>query len=102
MNSTISRMNDIKILANVYSKKYLYLLIDFFRKAEAIKEFLTYCLSPEDEVLQIEYTKKSSREKGPALVGIEIHNSANYDVILNKMKELEISYKIILPSDEIF
>ena len=43
-------MNEIKILANVYAKKFMYLLIDFFRKAEAIKEFMTQCLLPGDDV----------------------------------------------------
>ena len=95
-------MNEIKILANVYAKRFMYLLIDFFRKAEAIKEFMTQCLLPGDDVFQIEYTKKNNREKGPALVGIELSNAANYDLILKKMKELDISYKIITPADEIF
>ena len=53
-------------------------------------------------MFQIEYTKKNNREKGPALVGIELANAANYDTILMKMKELDISYKIITPADEIF
>ncbi|KAL4438858.1 hypothetical protein ABPG74_016578 [Tetrahymena malaccensis] len=101
-NTSISRMNDIKILANVYQKKNVYMLVDFFRKPDAIKEFMVYCLSPEDEILQIEYTKKNNREKGPALVGIELGSPGNYDKLLAKMHEMKISHKIIQPNDEIF
>ncbi|EAS00937.2 pyridoxal-phosphate-dependent enzyme family protein (macronuclear) [Tetrahymena thermophila SB210] len=101
-NTSISRMNDIKILANVYQKKNVYMLVDFFRKPDAIKEFMVYCLSPEDEILQIEYTKKNNREKGPALVGIELASPGNYDKLLAKMLEMKISHKIIQPNDEIF
>ncbi|KAL4488403.1 hypothetical protein ABPG72_019253 [Tetrahymena utriculariae] len=101
-NTSISRMNDIKILANVYQKKNVFMLVDFFRKPDAIKEFMVYCLSPEDEILQIEYTKKNNREKGPALVGIELANPGNYDKLLTKMHEMKITHKIIQPNDEIF
>lgn len=95
-------MNDIKVLANVHSHRFLYLLVDFFRKPDAIKEFLTKCLAPKDEILQIDYTKKSSREKGPALVGIELADPSTYSDVLDKMSALNISFKVITPKDEIF
>lgn len=101
-NSAISRMNEIKVLANVHAKKYVYLLVDFFRKADAIKEFLGKCLAPDDEVLQIDYTKKSNREKGPALVGIELGDPKNYDQLLKRMDDLKITFKVITQNDEIF
>lgn len=46
------------------------MMINFFRKPGALKEFLTEIISEHDDVLRVEYTRKNNREKGPALVGI--------------------------------
>jgi threonine dehydratase len=46
------------------------MLINFFRKTGALKEFLSEILNEDDDVLRVEYTRKNNREKGPALVGI--------------------------------
>lgn len=74
-------MTDIKILSRVEEGYQYYMLVDFYQKPGALKEFIIQCLSPEDEVLNIEYTKKSNRERGPAIVGIECPKPSNFEKI---------------------
>lgn len=48
------------------------MLVNFYQKSGALKEFLCECLGPTDEITNIEYTRKNNREKGPALVGVKV------------------------------
>lgn len=63
-------MTEIRTISSVYDKKIFYMLINFFRKPGALKEFLSEIINESDDVLRVEYTRKNNREKGPALVGI--------------------------------
>ncbi|KAL4426558.1 hypothetical protein ABPG74_012318 [Tetrahymena malaccensis] len=101
-NNDLTRMTDIKILSRVEEGYQYYMLVDFYQKPGALKEFIIQCLSSEDEVLNIEYTKKSNREKGPAIVGIECPKPSNFEKIKQKMQEKSISYKILKPGDQLF
>jgi len=67
-----------------------------------LREFLTTCLTDEDEITNIEYTKKVNREKGPAFVCIEVPRRENFNVIQEKIKNMNIAYKIIEPNDELY
>jgi threonine dehydratase len=69
-NNDLGRMHDIRVFSEIYQGIRYYILVDFFMKAGAIKQFLTDCLGPDDEVIKMEYTRKNNREKGPALVGL--------------------------------
>ena len=95
-------MGDIKILSKVEEGYQYYMLVDFYQKPGALKEFILQCLSSEDEILNIEYTKKSNRERGPAIVGIECLRPSNFEKIKEKMSQKSIAYKIIKPGDQLF
>ena len=45
------------------------------QRAGALREFLNV-LGPEDDITHFEYVKKTYREQGPALVGIELKDKA--------------------------
>lgn len=57
------------------------MLVDFYQKPGALKEFIIQCLSSEDEILNIEYTKKSNRFKDLAIVCIQCHKPSNFEKI---------------------
>jgi len=38
-------------------------------------------LGPNDEITNIEYTKKNNREKGPALVGLKVVHPQDFEKI---------------------
>ena len=49
-----------------------YFLVDFPQEPGALRRFLDEVLGPDDDITLFEYVKRSNRETGPALVGIEL------------------------------
>ncbi|MDX2191203.1 MAG: threonine dehydratase, partial [Bacteroidota bacterium] len=43
-----------------------------------------------------EYTKKNNREKGPALVGIQLQKSEDYDTLIEKLNLTGFSYELLV------
>jgi len=52
-------------------------------------------LGPDDDITHFEYTKKTNRVNGPALVGIELGDHKNYEVLVNRMKAQNINFQHI-------
>ena len=44
-------------------------------------------LGPTDDITFFEYSKKSARSQGPAVVGIQIKSVDDFKPLLNRMKE---------------
>ena len=60
----------------------------------ALKDFLTL-LGPDDDIARFEYLKKSSREVGSILLGIETKDAANFDGLLRRFEADGIRYQDI-------
>ncbi|MCO6500606.1 MAG: threonine ammonia-lyase [Vicingus serpentipes] len=86
-NNDITRMEDIKERAMLYNGLKHYFLVGFPQRAGALKEFVAEVLGPTDDITYFEYTKKTSREKGFAVVGIELKNQEDFEPLLQRMKE---------------
>jgi threonine dehydratase len=44
-------------------------------------------LGPHDDITRFEFIKKTNRESGPALVGIELAKRSDYESLVERMKE---------------
>ncbi|MFT5266254.1 MAG: threonine dehydratase, partial [Polaribacter sp.] len=86
-NNDITRMEEIKERAMLFKELKHYFIVNFPQRAGALKEFVNEVLGPEDDITYFEYYKKQSREKGPAIVGIEIKNKADLGSLINRMKK---------------
>ena len=86
-NNDITRMSEIKEKALLYADLKHYFLIKLPQRAGALKEFLTEILGPKDDITHFEYTKKSYRETGTAIVGIECLDKNQLPRLIKKMKE---------------
>ena len=86
-NNDITRMEDIKERAMLYNGLKHYFLVGFPQRAGALKEFVAEVLGPTDDISYFEYTKKTSREKGFAVVGIELKNQEDFEPLLQRMKD---------------
>ncbi len=93
-NNDIQRTQEIKERALLFEGKKHYFIINFPQRAGALKEFLNI-LGPDDDISHFQYTKKSSREQGPALVGIELKNEKDFDSLISRMKNRSINYEHI-------
>ncbi len=86
-NNDITRTEEIRERALLYENLKHYFIIRFPQRAGALKEFVAEVLGPTDDIVHFEYTKKTSREKGPALIGIELKSSTDFQPLLARMKE---------------
>jgi threonine dehydratase len=91
-NNDIDRMQEMKERSLIYEGLKHYFLINFPQRAGALREFLEYVLGPNDDIARFEYTKKHNKENGPALVGIELSDQADYGALIDRMKSKNIAY----------
>jgi len=87
-NNDISRMEEIKERALLYEGLKHYFIINFPQRAGALKEFVNQVLDKNDDITFFEYTKKNSRARSAAVVGIELKNKEDFAPLVKRMKEL--------------
>ncbi|WP_299157112.1 threonine ammonia-lyase IlvA [uncultured Tenacibaculum sp.] len=86
-NNDITRTAEIKERALLYNKLKHYFIIQFPQRAGALKEFVIDVLGKSDDITYFEYSKKTSRENGPAVVGIELEKQSDLSPLIRRMKE---------------
>lgn len=101
-NNDITRTEEIKERSLIYEGLKHYFIIRFPQRAGAFKEFLNEVLSPSDDIAYFEYSKKTARERGPALVGIEMKQKSDFEPFINRMKERNIQFTYINDKPDLF
>jgi|TARA_B110000908_G_scaffold172479_1_gene240189 threonine dehydratase len=86
-NNDITRTAEIKERALLFANLKHYFIIKFPQRAGALKEFLVDILGPNDDITHFEYTKKTNRENGAAVVGLQLKSSNDLSPLVAKMKE---------------
>jgi len=86
-NNDITRMEEMKERALLYEGLKHYFIIKFPQRAGALKEFVVDVLGPNDDIAYFEYTKKHNRDKGPAVVGIELDKKEDFEPLVTRMKQ---------------
>lgn len=85
-NNDITRTAEIKERALLYANLKHYFIVRFPQRPGALKEFVADILGPDDDITHFEYSKKSSRENAPAVVGIELKSSDDLKPLIQRMK----------------
>jgi threonine dehydratase len=101
-NNDITRMAEINERSLLFKQLKHYFIVQFPQRAGALKEFLVNVLGPDDDICLFEYTKKTNRENGPALIGIELKNSDDYEPLIERMDRYKINYKLLNQNLELF
>ena len=86
-NNDIDRMCEIKELSLFYEGYKHYFIVRFPQRTGAVKLFVSEVLGPKDDITRFEFIKKTERERGPALVGIELNKPEDYETLIERMKE---------------
>lgn len=86
-NNDITRMEEMKERALLYQGLKHYFIIRFPQRAGALKEFVVDVLGPNDDIAYFEYTKKNNRDKGPAVVGIELKSKDDFEPLVVRMEQ---------------
>tara|TARA_R110000787_G_scaffold188213_6_gene300008 strand:+ start:5762 stop:7024 length:1263 start_codon:yes stop_codon:yes gene_type:complete len=85
-NNDITRTAEIKERALLYANIKHYFIIKFPQRAGALREFVADILGPSDDITHFEYTKKTSRNNGAAVVGLELKSADDLDPLIARMK----------------
>ncbi|UOU98132.1 threonine ammonia-lyase IlvA [Chryseobacterium daecheongense] len=88
-NNDITRMEEIKEKALLHAGLKHYFLVRFAQRPGALKTFVMNVLGPNDDITFFEYTKKNSKEKGIAVVGIGLRDSKDFTPLLDNMKKYD-------------
>lgn len=88
-NNDIERMQEIKEKSLLYEGLKHYFIVRFPQRPGALKLFVNNVLGPHDDITRFEFIKKTNKENGPALVGIELTHPADYDALVQRMKEFK-------------
>ena len=86
-NNDITRMAEIKERALLFNNLKHYFIVRFPQRPGALREFVQDILGPTDDITFFEYSKKSIRAQGPAVVGIQIKSVNDFEPLINRMKE---------------
>lgn len=101
-NNDIDRMQEIKERSLQYEGLKHYFLVRFAQRPGALKEFVNDVLGENDDITRFEYMQKHNKETGPALVGIELKNREDYEVLLKNMKSHNINFTELSKNDNVF
>ncbi|WP_407425792.1 threonine ammonia-lyase IlvA [Arcticibacter sp.] len=94
-NNDIERMQEIKELSLLYENLKHYFVVRFPQRPGALKMFVNNVLGPTDDITRFEFIKKTQREYGPALVGIELKSADDYASLIQRMEAHRFDYKEI-------
>ena len=86
-NNDITRMGIIKERALLYTNLKHYFIVNFPQRSGALKDFVTNILGPNDDITHFEYSKKTSKENGPAVVGIKLKHEKDLKPLIKRMKK---------------
>lgn len=88
-NNDIERMQEIKERSLLFEGLKHYFIVRFPQRPGALKLFVTEVLGPHDDITRFEFIKKTDRENGPALVGVELNRKEDYPGIIQRLKDFK-------------
>lgn len=101
-NNDIERTAEIKERSLLYEGLMHYFMIQFPQRPGSLKEFVNEILGPEDDITYFQFTKKNSREVGPAVVGLELKNKNDILAIKTKMISKGFEFKYLNEKQDLF
>ncbi len=101
-NNDITRNEEIKERSLLFEGLKHYFIVRFAQRAGALRDFLGDALGPNDDITFFEYKKKTARENGPALIGIELQNRDDFAPLVERMKALGIAYEYLNDQPDLF
>lgn len=79
-----------------------YFLVTFPQQPGALRMFLADVLGPGDDIVHFQYTKKNTRETGPALVGIDLSSRDDIHDLRQRMEDSPLHVEEVPADSEIF
>ncbi|WP_298237475.1 threonine ammonia-lyase IlvA [uncultured Algibacter sp.] len=84
-NNDITRTSEIKERALLYANLKHYFIVKFPQRAGALKDFVVDILGENDDITYFQYAKKTNRENGSAVVGVQLKSATDLEPLIAKM-----------------
>lgn len=97
-NFDFERLPDVKERAMRYAGLKKYFILRLAQRPGALRDFLNM-LGPEDDIARFEYLKKSARNFGSILIGIETKNPDNFKELIANFEKSGMGYEDITEND---
>lgn len=97
-NFDFERLPDVKERAMRYRNLKKYFILRLPQRPGALRDFLNM-LGPDDDIARFEYLKKSARNFGSILIGIETSKSENFVDLLERFKSAGLGYEDITDNE---
>ena len=101
-NNDITRMEEIREKSLLYEGLKHYFIVNFPQKSGAILSFVQNVIGSSADLVHIQYIKKTNKNFGPALIGIELTSRDDFEPFLNRMRENGFSYEYINENNQLF
>jgi threonine dehydratase len=97
-NFDFERLPDVKERALRFEGLKKYFIFRFPQRPGALRDFLQL-LGPDDDISRFEYLKKSARNFGSVLIGIETKDRRNFDILAKRFHDAGWSYEDITDNE---
>ena len=101
-NNDITRMEEIREKSLLHEGLKHYFIVNFPQKSGAILSFIQNVIGSSADLVHIQYIKKTNKNFGPALIGIELASKDDFEPFLNRMKENGFAYEYINENNQLF
>ena len=101
-NNVITRMEEIREKSLLYEGLKHYFIVNFPQKSGAILSFIRDVIGPTDDLVHIQYIRKTNKNFGPALIGIELATKEDFGPFMQRLKAHGISYEYINENNQLF
>lgn len=93
-NFDFERLPEVKERAQRYQGLKKYFILRMPQRPGALREFL-FMLGPDDDIARFEYLKKSARNFGSVLIGIETKSAENFVQLFSRMAAAGFAFRDI-------
>jgi len=93
-NFDFERLPEVKERAQRFSGVKKYFILRLPQRPGALRDFLEL-LGPADDIARFEYLKKSARNFGSVLIGIETDDAANFEGLFARLDAAEFTWRDI-------
>ena len=101
-NNDITRMEEIREKSLLYEGLKHYFLVNFPQKSGAVLSFIRDVIGPTDDLVYIQYIKKTNKESGPALIGIEVATKEGFGALIQRMESHNVKFEYINENNKLF
>ena len=101
-NNDITRMEEIREKSLIYEGLKHYFIVSFPQKSGALLSFIRDIIGPTDNLVYIQYIRKTNKEEGPALIGIEVAAKEDFKALMRRLDAHNFAYEYINENNKPF